>query len=123
MALPSNQRLKRTRDFAAVREHGTSWSSRCLILATRPRPESLEAHAGFTTTKRIGNAVVRNKVRRRLRSIVKEFYPQLAFPHDIVTIAKFPATKSTYEALRHEWQRLAQKAGLLATLAPAPKKT
>ena len=117
MALPSSQRLKSTRDFAAVREHGSSWGSRCLILATRPRPDSTTAHAGFTTTRRIGNAVVRNKVRRRLRTIVRDFFPQLVLTHDIVTIAKFPATKSSYGELHREWHRLASKAGLLAPAA------
>lgn len=122
MALRSDQRLKRTRDFAAIREQGKSWTGRCLILAMRPRPDSTAPHAGFTTTKRIGNAVVRNKVRRRLRMIVREFFPRLKGTQDLVTIAKYPAVKAEYAELRQEWQRLATRAGLLAPvpLSPAP---
>ncbi len=118
MSLPSDQRLKRTRDFAAVREQGKSVTGRCLILATRPRPDSPRPHAGFTTTKRIGNAVTRNRVRRRLRAIVREFYPSLTVTHDIVTIAKWPAVKADFAELRKEWQRLASKAGLLDPVSP-----
>ncbi len=119
MALPSDQRLKRTRDFSSVREHGRSWTGRCLILATRPRPDASQAHAGFTTTKRLGNAVVRNKVRRRLRMIVRECLPAIQATHDIVTIAKFPAVKASYAELRQEWRRLALRAGLISDAPPS----
>lgn len=112
MSLPSDQRLRRTREFTAVREQGKSWAGRCLILAIRPRPDNTQPHAGFTTTKRIGNAVIRNKVRRRLRMIVRENFPRLTVTHDIVTIAKYPAVKAAYADLQREWQHLAEKAGL-----------
>lgn len=112
MALRSAQRLTRTRDFAAVREKGKSWTSRCLILAVRPRPENTTAHAGFTTTKRLGNAVVRNRVRRRLRMIVRQFFPRIRVTHDIVTIAKFPAVTVDFALLHREWEKLATRAGL-----------
>ena len=115
MALRSDQRLTRTRDFAAVRENGKSWTGRCLILATRPRPDCQQAHAGFTTTKRIGNAVVRNKVRRRLRMIVRGYFPRITTTHDLVTIAKFPAVKADFQTLQQEWEKLATKAGLFAS--------
>ncbi len=126
MALPSDQRLKRTADFSAVREGGKSWAGRCLILATRPRPEAAQAHAGFTTTKRIGNAVVRNKVRRRLRMIVRHFLPKIRVTHDLVTIAKYPAVKAPFLELQREWEKLAGRAGLFdnpSEAAPLPKKT
>lgn len=123
MALRSDQRLKRTRDFAAVREGGKSWTGRCLILAVRPRPDCAQAHAGFTTTKRIGNAVVRNKVRRRLRMIVRGFFPKITVTHDVVTIAKYPAVKAEFLELQQEWAKLATRAGLFSptsiTAAPA----
>ena len=114
MALRSDQRLTRTRDFASVRESGKSWAGRFLILAVRPRPDCATAHAGFTTTKRIGNAVVRNKVRRRLRMIVRGFFPGISVTHDIVTIAKYPAVKAEFEVLQQEWVKLAVKAGLFS---------
>ena len=114
MALRSDQRLTRTRDFAAVREGGKSWTGRCLILAIRPRPDCAQAHAGFTTTKRIGNAVTRNKVRRRLRMIVRGFFPKITVTHDIVTIAKYPAVKADFPTLQQEWEKLATRAGLFA---------
>jgi ribonuclease P protein component len=120
MGLPTKHRIKRTRDFSAVREAGKSNASRCLILAVRPRPEFSTPHAGFTTTKRIGNAVTRNKVRRRLRMIVREFFPQLTGTQDLITIAKYPAVKASFAELREEWQRLARKAGLFLPGTPCP---
>lgn len=121
MALRRAQRLTRTRDFSAIREQGKSWTSRCLILAIRPRPEATSGHAGFTTTKRLGNAVIRNRVRRRLRMIVRHFFPRLRVTHDFVTIAKFPAVNASFATLQQEWEKLAIRAGLFESpAAPAP---
>lgn len=113
MALPTAHRLKRTRDFAAIRERGRAFPGRHFILAVLYHPAPGHPHAGFTTTKRIGNAVARNRVRRQMRAIVREFWPQLDGPVDFVTIAKYPAVKAGYPALRQEWEKLARKAGLL----------
>lgn len=114
MSLPSAQRLSRTADFASVRESGRSWTGRHVVLALRPRPDRPHAHFGFTTTKRIGNAVKRNLVRRRLRMIAREFSTQISLTHDIVTIARHSAVKAEYEAVRQDWIRLATRAGLFA---------
>ncbi|MES2709116.1 MAG: ribonuclease P protein component [Verrucomicrobiota bacterium] len=113
MALPSAQRLSRTADFTSVRESGRSWTGRHLIVAVRPRPDRGHAHFGFTTTRRIGNAVKRNLVRRRLRMIVREFAPRIGLTHDVVTIARHSAVRADYEAVRQDWVRLATRAGLL----------
>lgn len=124
MALPRDRRLSRTADFAAVRESGRSWTGRNLVLAVRPRSDRDQAHFGFTTTRRIGNAVKRNLVRRRLRMIAREFSKIITATHDVVTIARHSAVKADYAALRQDWIRLARKAGLLpgdfVELVPRP---
>lgn len=125
MALPRDRRLSRSEDFAAVRESGRSWTGRHVVLAIRPRTDRREAHFGFTTTKRIGNAVKRNLVRRRLRMIAREFSKIITATHDVVTIARHSAVKADYQAVRQDWVRLAKKAALLPggfeESAPVPK--
>lgn len=117
MGLPSQSRLKRTRDFGTVRETGQSVAGRLLILSWLPRPAQEGNKAGFTVTKRVGDSVTRNKVRRRLREIVREALPQIIGVHCIVTIPRHPSTRVEFDELRREWRRLARKAGLLP---PAP---
>ena len=113
MALPRAQRVRRTRDFATIRQQGASWTGRLLILAALPLPDEPHARFGFTVTKRIGNAVVRNKVRRRLASITAGALPHITSPHLIVTIPRYGAVRAEYETLKAEWIKLARRATLL----------
>ena len=117
MALPRAQRVRRTSDFGRVRQHGSSWTGRLMIIAVLPLPDEPQAKFGFTVTKRIGNAVVRNKIRRRLASITGSFAPQIKVPHLIVTIPRHGAAKAEFETIRAEWSKLARRAGLIP---PAP---
>ena len=113
MALPRAQRVRRTSDFARVRERGSSWTGRLLILAILPLPDEPHAKFGFTVTRRIGNAVVRNKIRRRLAAITGSLAPQIKGPHLIVTIPRHGAVKAEFTAIKAEWIKLATRAGLL----------
>jgi ribonuclease P protein component len=70
-------RLKVRREFLFVAE-GYAERRRLIVVQARrrntPRPE---AGAGFTTTKKIGNAVIRNRARRRLREAARSLLPGL----------------------------------------------
>lgn len=67
---------------------------------------------GLVTSRRVGNAVARNGVRRRLREIVRAELPRLRPDHWIVLVAKRAAVEASHADLRGEWQRLARKAAL-----------
>jgi len=69
---------------------------------------------GFIASGRLGIAVVRNRVRRRLREIVRKHQHDLQEDFWIVLIAKAGATKASYTALEDEWLRLAKRASILA---------
>ncbi len=113
MALPRAQRVRRTSDFGLVRQHGSSWAGRLLILAVLPLTDEPHAKFGFTVTKRIGNAVVRNKIRRRLASITGSVALEIKTPHFIVTIPRHGAVKAEFDTIKAEWIKLARRAGLL----------
>jgi ribonuclease P protein component len=64
-------RLSRSRDFDAVYRHGRSVSTRFLTLWWYAREEAIgEPRLGFAVPKAVGNAVVRNKIKRQLREIL-----------------------------------------------------
>jgi ribonuclease P protein component len=69
---------------------------------------------GFITGRRLGGAVVRNRVRRRLREIVRKHQHDLRDDFWIVVIARPNATEASYRALEDEWLRLAKRASILA---------
>ena len=71
--------------------------------------------AGFIVPKALGNAVARNRLRRRLREIVKGAAPSLRSRVRIVTLARRGSAVVPFAVLKDEWWRLARKAGVLQT--------
>lgn len=113
MRLSRQNRLTRSADFRRVREQGRSQAGKFLVLGVLPDENVTGIKAGFITTKRLGHAVIRNLVRRRLRSIVTEIGDDLAPGHLIVTVARPLAASASREALFKEWKWLARRAGIL----------
>ena len=113
MALPRPQRIRRTREYGRVRAEGRSWAGRFLILAILPLPDEPHSRFGFTTTRRLGNAVLRNKLRRRFSSIAGSLAPAFTSPHLVVTIPRHGAAGADFEEVKAEWIKLARRAKLL----------
>jgi ribonuclease P protein component len=68
---------------------------------------------GFIASRHIGGAVVRNRVRRRLREIVRQHQHELREGFWIVLVARRDAAQANYRALEHEWLLLAKRASIL----------
>ncbi len=67
------------------------------------------ARFGIITTKRIGNAVARNRARRRIRAVIQESGEKIPPGTRIVTIARHRAATAPYAKLRSEWLWLTRK--------------
>jgi ribonuclease P protein component len=114
---PELQVLKRRTDFLAAaraRRHPAAG----FLLQARRRPEGEGAVAirvGFTASKKIGNAVTRNRAKRRLRALAREVLPALGRSGwDYVLVARPSATvERTFAALRDDLE-----AALVAVHAP-----
>ncbi|MBU6302676.1 MAG: ribonuclease P protein component [Verrucomicrobia bacterium] len=123
MRLSRPKRLTRSADFRRVRDKGRSQSGKFLVLGVLAEPSGSALQFGFITTKRLGPAVVRNLVRRRLRSIVSEIGSEISPGHLVVTVARPAAASASRETLLKEWRWLARRAGLLpasGSLPPPP---
>jgi ribonuclease P protein component len=60
------ERLKKNSQFAEVYSNGRSWANGLLALRTLPNGLDINRY-GFSVSKRLGNAVLRNRIKRRLR--------------------------------------------------------
>jgi ribonuclease P protein component len=114
LRLPKSRRLTRPSEFERVKKEGRSERGALLILGAIQSQDRHPLRAGFVTSKRIGGAVVRNRVRRRLREIVRKHQQDLRADLWIVIIARPKAARATYRELEDEWLRLAKRASILA---------
>lgn len=113
LSFPRSKRLIRTADFKRVREEGTVARGTLLFLSVLPAAPG-DLRAGFVTSRKVGSAAVRNRVRRRLREIFRRHQPGIIQARWVVTIARPPAARATSAALEHEWLRLAKRTSILA---------
>ncbi|MDB5661897.1 MAG: ribonuclease protein component [Sphingomonas bacterium] len=74
------------------------------VLLMRPRGDGSAAmRVGFTVTKKIGNAVVRNRMKRRLRALARELLPDNGVPGaDHVLIGRAGGIERSFDDLRRE---------------------
>ncbi len=109
------QRLTRPAEFLRVKSDGQTRRGALMVLAVLElqTKEATAFRAGFVTSKRLGGAVVRNCVRRRLREIVRRHQHALRGGIWTVIIARPAAAEASYSALEDEWLRLAKRAFIL----------
>jgi ribonuclease P protein component len=115
LSFPKARRLTRASEFERVKQNGREQRGALLILSVLAREKNSGWRIGFVTSRRLGGAVVRNRVRRRLREIVRKHQHEIVDAEWIVTIARANAARATYHQLEDEWLRLAKRASILAS--------
>ncbi|MBT4006954.1 MAG: ribonuclease P protein component [Rhodospirillales bacterium] len=107
--------LKRRPEFLRVANKGLKAVAPGLVLQALDRDdENADIRVGFTTTRRIGNAVARNRARRRLRAVAREIMPSNATPgHDYVLIGRAATKSRPYDALTRDLAGTLKRLGLL----------
>ena len=113
LAFPKSRRLTRSAEFLRVKNEGRAHRGALMILGVLETGDTDAARAGFVTSKRIGGAVVRNRVRRRLRELIRTLQHSVRPGVSIVLVARPAAANASYSALADEWLRLAKRASIL----------
>ncbi len=115
-------RLRKRSEFLAVASANRRSATPGLVLQAKTRRDD-ETPAGaptfrigFTATKKIGNAVARNRARRRLRAAVREVLGQnqlQAAPTDLVLVARFGTIQRNYGELKNDLAQSLKRLGVL----------
>jgi ribonuclease P protein component len=111
--VPGPERLRRRAEFLRVAAKGTRAAVHGLVLQALPREPGEPARIGFTVTKRVGNAVVRNRTRRRLKEaarLVLRDRPVAGV--DLVLIGREATRGRDFAALMDDVRRALAKAGV-----------
>ena len=104
--------LSRPGDFARLAEGGVA-RTHPLLVGRFVRTDLDQTRFGFATGKRLGGAVVRNRVRRRLREELRAMAPAFQPGWDVLIIARPPVVAADYQTLTGVLQSLLRRGGIL----------
>lgn len=105
-------RLKNTQDFSRVFKEGKSFANRFLVIYHAPNRMD-HYRVGFSVSKKVGNAVVRNKVKRLLREAFRLELADTALAVDFIIIARPAAAELGFDEIRKNLVHLLVKTGYL----------
>ncbi|MGZ9585972.1 ribonuclease P protein component [Paenibacillus marinisediminis] len=110
--MQSEYRLKDRADFSRVYRYGRSWANHQLVLYVYPRPEVEKFRVGISASKKIGNAVVRNRMRRLIKEIMRQHADRIKDHVDLVIIVRKGAVDMDYEQLTKSVLHVCRKASI-----------
>jgi len=110
--LKSENRLRKRKEFAYLYNNGTAKHTQHLTIVYLPTKHRA-LKIGFSITKKVGKAHIRNLLKRRLRSIVRDIVCHLPDDFNMVLIAKPGIESVSFADLRNECIMIFAKTGLL----------
>ena len=128
MRFRSHQHLRRTRDFQTVRAKGRRIQCGVFLFTAAPQAEETgmppAPRLGVITSRRVGPAVVRNRLRRLVREIFRAHQVELRPDVDIVLVMRPGAARLTYPELEACFLNGARRSGaLLPVSEPGGRKS
>ncbi len=105
-------RLRENEEFKKVRREGRSWTQPSMVLCVLPNGLS-HSRFGFSVSRRVGKATVRNRAKRMMREVVRRRVSEIAPGHDLVFIARAPIARAPFREVEAALERLLSQAGLI----------
>ncbi|RXT08897.1 ribonuclease P protein component [Ammoniphilus sp. CFH 90114] len=112
--LHSNNRLRDQNEFQKVFQQGKSAANRQFVVYMLPKEGQEQIRIGISVSKKIGKAVVRNRVKRLIREASRLVLPEITWRGDLVIIARTPVAEMEFHELSASLNHCLRKAKLLS---------
>lgn len=106
-------RLTRREDFNKVYRHGKSAANQQYVIYCLPNPRIERFRMGVSVSKKLGNAVVRNRLRRVVKEIVRLQSERIRSHYDFIVIARKPVADMDYREMEKSLLHALKRAQLL----------
>ncbi len=103
--MENENRMRCRRDFLRVYQHGSVRFGRYLVMHLLPVSDS-PTKVGISVSRKVGNAVIRNRIKRRLREIMRLNWQSIPEQHYLVVSAKVKSRDASYRELETDFNRL-----------------
>lgn len=111
--MEKKNRLTKREYFDKVYRHGKSTANHQFVLYYKVQPQQESFRLGVSVSKKLGNAVVRNRIRRLLKEIVRLNAARIPGGYDLIIIARKPAAEMDYHDMEKSVLHVLKRASLL----------
>lgn len=119
LGLQRQYRLTKDIEFKQLRSKGRSWANPLVVLYTLPSDQGT-TRIGISASKRVGNAVKRNRAKRLIREAVRLRYKEISPGWDLLFIARKPIAEARFEQADKAIEQLLRRADVLTSKAREP---
>jgi ribonuclease P protein component len=106
-------RLRNRADFSRVYRYGKSFANHQFVVYGCRRKDTEQFRVGVSCSKKIGNAVVRNRMRRMIKEIIRHHENEIVTQMDLIFIVRKGALDMTYQEMEKSLLHVMRKAALL----------
>ena len=109
--LAKKYRVRKNSEFKAIYQDSRSLAAKNMILFVRQR-EDRELKIGFSVSKIIGKAHIRNRAKRQMREMVRKNFNHLKEGYEVVFLARKPISTASYQEISRDMVNLLKKSGI-----------
>nr|WP_281172490.1 ribonuclease P protein component [Ectobacillus panaciterrae] len=110
--MKKTNRIKKNAEFQAVFQKGKSSANRQFVLYCLDKPGQSDFRIGLSVSKKVGNAVTRNHIKRMIRQVFTELKQCIDSEKDFVIIARKPCAEMTYEQVKSSLLHVMRRSGM-----------
>ena len=110
--MKKKHRIKKNDEFQTVFQKGKSTANRQFVVYQLDKEEQPNFRIGLSVSKKIGNAVVRNRIKRMIRQSITELKDEIDSGKDFVIIARKPCAEMTFDEVKNSLIHVFKRSGM-----------